>query len=434
MGKPVFPSVQPMGRPSLDCQKHLAPLTLDQQAAVLEKYLLTMGYNRAEAQFKIREGQNRNIYWNQKFPEAELLKKIESILQAGEDSLNLLPLASPFIPYIENHFRTTSWVTPLIESAVRVEGKDFDNLIRWAPLWFEASDAGKFCESLIRKGDNLRLGNILAWCLMNRPSQEHSGLVAQFRERMESEIHAHSPLRHAQAFRARDTYETFVYLQLLSHLSLADVRSIYGSQLQPFWLEQLVSPDTKIESLDVHTIWLNKFSAGSCKWKFHYHMASLGLLATYEAPSKPILISINGTLIGSLKFESDPSFLAFRNVQDENGHLVLVEGGVYMLSRTQAFALLDAQLPNDVIIDVPSLNVAPIDLLTNLTIERNQEEDLFYVFGEYISLPELTSLRARSSDDPKRARLWNILLSQLRQKRDELERKLPRQALNPVEW
>jgi hypothetical protein len=148
--------------------------------------------------------------------------------------------------------------------------------------------------------------------------------------------------------------------------------------------------------------------------------------------TRPRLIFVNDRLVGLVKGEFEPSFLALRNVTDRRGRLVLVMGGVYTISN--AIPLASAR-PRDVDgvpeLRLTSLGVRPKSFLLNYKAwAQGMPSLILRVAKPHLTKRELKDVRSALEDfkenvlriDIAAERLvWFALLDALASFRDRFE-------------
>jgi hypothetical protein len=217
-------------------------------------------------------------------------------------------------------------------SANQADAKEIDMiwLANTAPLWLKG-DLGPENAHLFFSNSKASEAQLLtSWLVHFLPPSKRESVKALVRQQLSAKF---TDLKGVPAEKAA------AVLSSLSCLPLPQLPPAVHEELT-VWLDLKNYPAVQLSN--VQHISRGHGSDGTCSDMSNGHILSLRLLPEPKSISwemeqndaTPVLIVMNGIVLGSVKQSGDPSFLALRNVVDEEGHLVLAMGGVYRLAKS----------------------------------------------------------------------------------------------------
>lgn len=257
------------------------------------------------------------------------------------DLLDQLPRLSLLTPSLD-------WLPKILANRKIIPTYELTDLIKWAPVWEKSPYADPVRKMILNRlmqihfeadstpqnyGVRIRSASELVIHLIRQaPNSDEKKRLQRWAIRWISSV-----LKETADLDFTDTSYWFVSLPTIVPYDQLPQR--LQRIFEADWLDFSINPVIRLNSKVHYT--LEEVHAGSCPAMFEGHACSLlpailnfNIQEPDSYPGKFILIKVGGRLIGSLKaaVSGDPSFLSFRNVQDENGRLVLLAGGVYRLS------------------------------------------------------------------------------------------------------
>ncbi|MBX3021446.1 MAG: hypothetical protein KF799_07175 [Bdellovibrionales bacterium] len=223
--------------------------------------------------------------------------------------------------------------------------------------------------------------------LLERFSQDPKALRQAYIARILREIDEHE-LPHDAFIDSdlRSVYNTaHPYLEILSNLPLAEIPPLIMQKISTTWLDLETYPAITMPQVQYMEMGARHY--GNCPIRRLTHVESLIYPFTqspdqksyWQGCGKLAAVIVDGKMVGSIKFVSEDaefSFLATRNVLDQNGYLVLAMGGVYALKRnladTTERSWRTTGKPLFMPLFLPDLKVQPTDFLFNSMEEQDE--------------------------------------------------------------
>ncbi|MEO0336985.1 MAG: hypothetical protein AAF202_11350, partial [Pseudomonadota bacterium] len=201
-----------------------------------------------------------------------------------------------------------------------VDIEDLTRLLKMAPLWMQADTRIEIVNALIskfapRKGDPFRVV-----ALLNQLSVDERELAGPAARKF---LDSHMALEDLDR-----SAGSIVPLQAAAVLPYEQQPDVIKDMLGKFVNLKKYRPITlrTVETLSCAT-----HDAGDCEEMTQGHLGSL-MVPDSQHADQSLFLTIGTKVLGQLKLVGDHSFMAFRNVFDESGRLVLAMGGVYHLS------------------------------------------------------------------------------------------------------
>jgi len=295
----------------------------------LEKYLRSLGLTEYEIQ--------KDLKWGfSPFPLITTLSKINRFVETGNPGdwtaveIDERRATISRLPWLALNIADFSWLISAIDTVCQpgMPGmlRGLKDLMRWAPIWTNQKIAPRVWQAINQKillfgsNDYRSAFLLLRWLMQNGPQP------AVYRQTaitlIENAVHsANASLRENAAW-------MLTYASLLPYSELPrDFRDL----LEKDWIDLGINP--LLKSSKIHNFFLHSNEAGQCPDMFYGHAGQV--LASHSncqvVDGKFVPIWVGDLLVGAMKTAGDESFLAFRNVEDEQGRLILIAGGVYLV-------------------------------------------------------------------------------------------------------
>ncbi|MEO0336744.1 MAG: hypothetical protein AAF202_10130, partial [Pseudomonadota bacterium] len=316
-------------------------------------------------------------------------------------------------------FKVDQFVKHIILSNVSIEEHSINSLIMFSPLWLSPKDNNELVSNLLERR---RSG----------PSMEQMAvLVAQLKPKAANRtLRSRAARRFAKAFGSANDPERslrFASAFPVERMTKGRQRELFahiGIDLEKY-------PPITMKS--VSTIHCAARDAGDCEDMTLGHLGTL-FDKEWDEYGERTIISVRGKVVGSVKFTGDQSFLALRNVVDEQGRLVLAMGGVYQISNKVLVRIEEENSydrnATEKIFNVNWLGVRPHTFLMNGETFSHQNLKLWLQLGmSHLSREELGELLLKSVDDEDigeqldemRARFRDVYLAAIDDLRREIE-------------